>query len=74
MMLLAGTLGLYGIFMGGFCFFLIYMLKIRSFGVPYLSPMAPANVGDFKDVFVRVPWWSMKNRPSQTGKKKTRNG
>ncbi|MFP3126283.1 spore germination protein [Ectobacillus funiculus] len=68
MMLLAGTLGLYGIFMG-VLFLLIYMLKIRSFGVPYLSPMAPANVGDFKDVFVRVPWWSMKNRPSQTGKK-----
>lgn len=68
MMLLAGTLGLYGIFMG-LLFLLIHMMKIRSFGVPYLSPMAPANIGDFKDIFVRVSWRHMKNRPSQTGKK-----
>jgi len=63
MLVFAGTLGLYGIVMGVFCI-LIHLLKLRSFGVPYLSPVAPLILKDLKDVFIRVPRWDMINRPA----------
>lgn len=67
MMLLAGSLGLYGIFLG-LLVILIHLVKLRSFGVPYLSPAAPLQLSGIRDSLVRFPWWSMKNRPRQTGK------
>lgn len=42
---------------------LIHLSALRSFGVPYLSPIAPMSPGDLKDVFVRVPMWAMLTRP-----------
>lgn len=42
----------------------IQLLSLRSFGVPYLSPIAPTNVGDLKDGMIRVPLWAMLSRPS----------
>ncbi|MBO0958446.1 spore germination protein [Neobacillus sp. MM2021_6] len=76
MLVLAGTLGLYGIVMGVFCI-LIHLLKLRSFGVPYLSPVSPLILKDLKDVFIRVPRWGMINRPSfssTANKKRTFEG
>jgi len=66
LMILGGTLGLYGVFMG-FLFILIHMVSLRSFGVPYLSPVAPLELSSLKDVFIRVPWWAMMTRPGFTG-------
>lgn len=66
LMILAGTLGLYGVFMGVLVI-LIHMASLRSFGVPYLSPIAPMELSSLKDVFVRVPWWAMITRPGFTG-------
>ena len=40
---------------------------LRSFGIPYLSPITPLNIGDLKDVFLRAPLWAMKNRPQSIG-------
>ena len=54
--ILAGALGLFGI-MIGIAGFLTHLVSLRSFGVPYLSPVAPTNMKDMKDVFVRAPWW-----------------
>ncbi|MEV5025261.1 spore germination protein [Paenibacillus sp. LPE1-1-1.1] len=68
MMFLAAFLGMYGILLGVFLI-LSHLVRLQSFGVPYLSPLAPFNFSDLKDVFVRVPWWAMKKRPSDTGKK-----
>jgi spore germination protein len=68
MMFLAAFLGLYGILLGVF-FILSHLVRLRSFGVPYLSPMSPFSFTDLKDVFIRVPWWAMSKRPSDTGKK-----
>jgi spore germination protein len=68
MMILAAMLGLYGILLGIF-FILIHLTRLHSFGVPYLSPVAPFNFSDLKDVFVRAPWWMMTSRPSDTAKK-----
>jgi spore germination protein KA len=63
LLIFAGTLGLYGIVAGVF-FVLVHLLKLRSFGVPYLSPVAPLILKDLKDVFIRVPRWSMTYRPA----------
>lgn len=42
---------------------LIRLSTLRSFGVPYLSPLSPYVSGDMKDVFVRFPLWKMNFRP-----------
>ena len=61
--ILAGFLGAFGI-MIGLLGILIHMVSIRSFGVPYLEPIAPLHIQDLKDVVVRAPWWAMFKRPS----------
>ncbi|WP_449539053.1 spore germination protein [Ferdinandcohnia sp. Marseille-Q9671] len=68
MIFLAATLGFYGILLGVF-FILVHLVQLRSFGVPYLAPMAPFNLNNMKDIFIRVPWWKMDERPEQTGKR-----
>ncbi|MCX7921691.1 MAG: spore germination protein [Clostridia bacterium] len=61
--LLAGTLGIFGIIMG-ILFLLIHMASLRSFGVPYLSPFTPMTLADWKDTFIRLPIWLLRKRPS----------
>lgn len=70
MMILAAALGMYGILLGIF-FILIHLVRLRSFGVPYLSPLAPFTFSELKDVLIRAPWWGMTDRPSDTVKKNT---
>ncbi|MBP1964425.1 spore germination protein [Paenibacillus aceris] len=70
MMFLAAVLGLYGILLGIF-FIVIHLTRLRSFGVPYLSPIAPFTLTELKDVMVRAPWWAMSERPHDTAKKNT---
>lgn len=62
LMILAAALGLFGI-MSGLFFLLIHMLSLRSFGVPYMTPIAPFVPSNLKDTVVRVPWWMMVTRP-----------
>ncbi|MNR41636.1 hypothetical protein D3C85_1600460 [compost metagenome] len=40
------------------------MLSLRSFGVPYLSPLVPGNFQGMKDILARLPLWSMPKRPA----------
>lgn len=61
-MLLAASFGLFGIIIG-LIIMVAHLTSIRSFGVPYLSPMAPFIGADQKDVFFRVPLWRMSTRP-----------
>jgi hypothetical protein len=61
-MLLAGTFGMFGIVVSIFIIYL-HLLSLRSFGTPYLTPIAPIRVQDLKDVIVRAPWWKMSSRP-----------
>ncbi|MDQ2085577.1 spore germination protein [Herbivorax sp. ANBcel31] len=68
LMILAGSLGLFGIIIG-FLFILIHLASIRSFGVPYLSPFAPISLSDWKDTLVRFPTWFMTKRPRFMNKK-----
>jgi spore germination protein KA len=68
LILMSAFLGGIGIGIG-LMFILYYLAGLRSFGVPYLSPLAPWSPGDWKDVFVRVPWWAMLTRPRLWGSK-----
>lgn len=58
----AGILGLFGIVII-LLEVLNHLASIRSFGVPYLSPVTPFNAGGLKDVFIRAPLWAMHQRP-----------
>ena len=40
-----------------------HLCSMRSFGVPITSPMAPLQLEDLKDYFVRVPYLLMHKRP-----------
>lgn len=62
LLILAAAMGGYGIAMGLFAIF-IHMASLRSFGTPYLSPLAPLSTNGLKDTFVRAPLWTMLKRP-----------
>ena len=45
----------------------IHLCTLRSFGVPYLAPMAPLKGSELKGVLWRSPMWMMDTRPHLTG-------
>lgn len=61
-LVLAGLAGGFGIIMG-LLVNLTYITSLRSFGVPYLSPIAPLVLSDIKDTFIRMPLWVHQKRP-----------
>lgn len=63
---LASVLGLLGVILGVIVI-VIHLCTLRSFGVPYLSPIAPSKQPDMKDVLYRAPLWKMNTRPRLTG-------
>jgi spore germination protein len=65
-MLLAATLGLLGITIG-VIIITIHLCTLRSFGVPYLSPLAPLKTNELNDALWRSPLWKMNKRPRLTG-------
>ena len=67
-LLLAGSLGLFGVIVGLFALH-IHLVSLRSLGVPYFEPLAPLVVSDLKDSLIRAPWWSMDTRPRLVGEK-----
>ncbi|MNW51190.1 Spore germination protein B1 [compost metagenome] len=72
LLLLAGMLGIFGIGFG-LIIILIHLVSLRSFGVPYLSPISPQIPEDFKDTLIRAPRWAMHRRPALfIGKNKVR--
>nr|WP_284286695.1 spore germination protein [Alicyclobacillus fastidiosus] len=56
--------GLYGV-MVGLILIANHLNSLESFGVPYLSPVVPAEKLGLRDTIVRMPIWSMKRRPKQ---------
>ncbi|WP_138751245.1 spore germination protein [Paenibacillus sinopodophylli] len=64
-MLMAGMLGLLGLLIGVIGI-VIHLSGLRSFGVPYLSPIAPMMVGEWKDVVMRPQGWLSRQRPRLT--------
>lgn len=62
LLLLSGMFGLFGTIFG-LMVILVHLVNLRSFGLPYYSPMAPQILGSLKDILIRVPKWSMYFRP-----------
>lgn len=68
-MIFAAFLGMFGTIL----FFLLlcsHLTKLKSFGLPYLTPVTPYRLQDWKDVFLRAPFSLMKRRPAML---KTKN-
>ncbi|KMJ59632.1 spore gernimation protein [Bacillus sp. LL01] len=61
--LMAALIGLYGVLLL-VVIMVIHLTTLRSFGVPYLAPVAPMMLEDQKDVFIRMPVWDNITRPS----------
>ncbi|NBD24761.1 spore germination protein [Paenibacillus glycinis] len=61
LLIVSGALGLFGIAMGTLII-LIHMARLESFGVPFLSPIAPFQPGQIKDVLMRAPRRNKKMR------------
>ncbi|WP_055744973.1 spore germination protein [Brevibacillus choshinensis] len=61
-MISAAIFGMYGLIL----FFLLlcsHLVRLESFGVPYVSPAVPYRLRDWKDLFFRFPLKMMKRRP-----------
>lgn len=66
----AATLGFLGI-MVAFILMLVRMASLSSFGLPFLSPVAPFNRSQLSDIFMRRPWFKMEKRPFMDGMENT---
>ncbi len=66
LVILAGFLGLLGIMLGVLAI-IIHLCTLRSFGEPYMQPLAPLKKHELKDVLWRSPFWMMDTRPHFDG-------
>jgi spore germination protein len=66
----SAIVGLYGI-MIGLIILLIHLVRMKSFGVPYLAPAVSTDMKDLKDMYIREPISEQKERPKymKTGDK-----
>ena len=65
------VLGLYGLILGVLVM-LAGVYSISSFGVPIMSSVYARNLKDYKDIYVRAPWWTMIHRPKFLSKNRVR--
>lgn len=63
LLLVSSMFGLFGLMSLVICI-LLHMAAMRSFGRPYLQPLAPFAPDELGDTLSRNPFWSMKSRPS----------
>lgn len=63
---LGGIFGLFGIQIGGFLL-IAHLCSLRSFGIPYMSPIAPLIARDLKDFAVSFYTWGLTTRPRLIG-------
>ncbi|MDK2823358.1 MAG: spore germination protein [Clostridia bacterium] len=62
LMILGAIFGLYGVMLGWIAT-LVHMISLKSFGYPYLEPLAPLRISELKDVLIRAPRWQMMTAP-----------
>lgn len=62
LIILSSFLGFFGLTLGA-VLYLTHLVSLRSFGVPYFSPVAPLFTRELTDLFVRLPWWLQRFRP-----------
>ncbi len=70
MIILSSVLGLVG-YLLGIIVVALHLMSLRSFGVPFLSPLIPFDKSGNQDVLVRLPWWKMLKRPPFSRSKDT---
>ncbi|WP_379159546.1 spore germination protein [Paenibacillus sp. sgz5001063] len=63
--IMTGIWGNMGLAMG-IALIVIHLSSLTSLGSSYIAPVAPMNLGDWKDVFIRAPFSLLNRRPSQT--------
>lgn len=68
---LAAMFGFYGMTIG-FIALILHLCSLRSFGVSFMSPLAPFNLSDQKDTFIRFPIPKMTTRPRSISKNTVR--
>ncbi|MDR6125258.1 hypothetical protein QFZ87_004855 [Bacillus sp. SLBN-46] len=61
--LTSSILGLLGYLLSVF-FFLTYLVNLRSFGVPYLTPLSPIRFKELLSGHFQLPWNFLKRRPA----------
>ncbi|MBP3964148.1 spore germination protein [Paenibacillus lignilyticus] len=61
-MLIASMFGMIGI-IAAFMVLVAHLITLKSLGEPYTAPIAPMRLGDWKDMFIRLPLWNMLKRP-----------
>lgn len=64
LMISAGIFGLYGLGVAMIAL-LIHLVNLRSFGVYYMSPLAPFDSTGLSDVLFRAPWWVLHKRQNR---------
>ncbi|WP_083273739.1 spore germination protein [Geosporobacter ferrireducens] len=62
LLIAANVVGIFGIIIGTLVLF-IHMCSLKSFNVPYLSPITPLETSDLKDSFIRYPIWALLLKP-----------
>ncbi len=72
-MILAAILGLYGVMLG-IIIMSTHMIRLNSFGIPFLSPYTGLGLeeGDLKDTLVKAPLQKLQLRPTFTFPKNKR--
>lgn len=65
-LLSAALLGFLGIIIAAILM-LLRMVSLSSFGLPYMSPIAPFNLQQMGDILVRRPWFKSFKRPFLDG-------
>jgi hypothetical protein len=72
-LILAGAMGLFGV-LCGVLLTVVHLASIKSFNVPYLSPIAPTVLSDWKDLLVRAPrpWMDTYPQQNRTKRRKRR--
>ena len=71
MLLIAGSVGTYGIILAT-AFILLYLVTTENFGAPLLAPFAPLIGRDLRDSVVKYNLGSLKLRPETLGSKNKR--
>jgi spore germination protein KA len=72
-MLGAASFGFYGIILV-LLMMVVHLCSLRSFGVPYMAPFAPFIPVNMGDTVVRLPWWTLRQRPRLVSTNTVREG
>jgi len=63
-MAIAASFGLYGIYLAVVAM-ILHLCSLRSFGVPYMSPIAPLRREDLNDSVIHIPRWARQSQKNE---------